>query len=360
MSDIKVYKAVDGRDLYVIEHHGIKGQKWGTRHGPPYPLSDKAHNSVVKGKDGSSKTASSKSETSKPKASKAETPKSKPHILTRKPSMKGAKADAEKERKSIKDRWNELSTGKKVAIGIAATAALATATYLVVKNVKPKSIETDFLKGKFDASMFDSETGLLRKTEKEAAATVLDDMKHVNPNFGKPGYDTNCIMCSSTMELRRRGFNVEAGAELTGNGIFEDEAERMWNDAAGKVRKYSKLESMGAYFDATGFHQNTPESYHKETLNTLASHGPGARGEINVQWKRGFGRHSMFWENDANGVTTVYCTQTGKTYSGESLDKLLATTRSNTNRRLDDCQPVISEMANHKIFSDGQMKRLKK
>lgn len=83
MSDIKVYKAVDGRDLYVIEHHGIKGQKWGVKHGPPYPLSDKAHNSVVKGNGSSSKTASSKSETSKPKASKAETPKSKPQDIQR-------------------------------------------------------------------------------------------------------------------------------------------------------------------------------------------------------------------------------------------------------------------------------------
>ena len=27
-----------------LEHHGIKGQKWGTRNGPPYPLSYQAHN----------------------------------------------------------------------------------------------------------------------------------------------------------------------------------------------------------------------------------------------------------------------------------------------------------------------------
>lgn len=31
-----------------ISHHGIKGQKWGVMHGPPYPLSTQEHNSVVK------------------------------------------------------------------------------------------------------------------------------------------------------------------------------------------------------------------------------------------------------------------------------------------------------------------------
>ena len=31
-----------------LAHHGIKGQKWGKRNGPPYPLSDAKHNKVVK------------------------------------------------------------------------------------------------------------------------------------------------------------------------------------------------------------------------------------------------------------------------------------------------------------------------
>lgn len=41
------YRPPYPNELY---HHGIKGQKWGVRNGPPYPLSSKVHASVVKGK----------------------------------------------------------------------------------------------------------------------------------------------------------------------------------------------------------------------------------------------------------------------------------------------------------------------
>lgn len=33
-----------------LSHHGIKGQKWGEQNGPPYPLSTKVHNMVVRGR----------------------------------------------------------------------------------------------------------------------------------------------------------------------------------------------------------------------------------------------------------------------------------------------------------------------
>ena len=36
-SSCSIYEGVEKFDSY-LEHHGITGQKWGVRHGPPYPL----------------------------------------------------------------------------------------------------------------------------------------------------------------------------------------------------------------------------------------------------------------------------------------------------------------------------------
>lgn len=48
------YLVGDEKENY-LEHHGIKGQKWGVRNGPPYPLVTKAHDFIVDGNKPSSK-----------------------------------------------------------------------------------------------------------------------------------------------------------------------------------------------------------------------------------------------------------------------------------------------------------------
>lgn len=39
------------RHVTYLVHHGIKGQEWGVKNGPPYPLDKKTHNSVISGED---------------------------------------------------------------------------------------------------------------------------------------------------------------------------------------------------------------------------------------------------------------------------------------------------------------------
>ena len=39
------------RDPKYLEHHGIEGQKWGRRNGPPYPLDYKSHSAEEKRKN---------------------------------------------------------------------------------------------------------------------------------------------------------------------------------------------------------------------------------------------------------------------------------------------------------------------
>lgn len=42
-------EAINKVDAY-LEHHGILGQKWGVKHGPPYPLDSKTSKKVSSGK----------------------------------------------------------------------------------------------------------------------------------------------------------------------------------------------------------------------------------------------------------------------------------------------------------------------
>lgn len=53
-----------------LEHHGIQGQKWGVKHGPPYPLDRKEKSKI-----------NYKTEISKP-GSKNKTKKTKPEVVT--------------------------------------------------------------------------------------------------------------------------------------------------------------------------------------------------------------------------------------------------------------------------------------
>lgn len=33
--------------ISTLQHHGVKGQKWGVKNGPPYPLKDKVKNDNI-------------------------------------------------------------------------------------------------------------------------------------------------------------------------------------------------------------------------------------------------------------------------------------------------------------------------
>lgn len=55
-----IYKNDIGEEIY---HHGVEGQKWGVKHGPPYPLDRTTHNRVT-GKNSGTKTKGEKKESS--------------------------------------------------------------------------------------------------------------------------------------------------------------------------------------------------------------------------------------------------------------------------------------------------------
>ena len=133
---------------YFLAHHGIVGQKWGKRNGPPYPLNASTHNRVVKrGKKVGSKSS---------------------RLFE---YDKKTRPDVYKERDSEREKYKKNRSGP-----------------------------------------LDDKTGLRLKTSycsmKEDAKLVNPGFEE--GAYGAIDSSYNCMFCSATYESRRRGFDTIA------------------------------------------------------------------------------------------------------------------------------------------------------
>ena len=109
------YRPPYPNELY---HHGIKGQKWGVRNGPPYPLSAQTHASVVRGSDKTGRIGGLKeaSSTIKNNLTNLYANNYIDRGMDRKSAKKAAEAKAENTVKNMK----RIAIGAGVALGAAA------------------------------------------------------------------------------------------------------------------------------------------------------------------------------------------------------------------------------------------------
>lgn len=228
-----------------LSHHGIKGQQWGTRNGPPYPLDQKTHNQVAKSAGKSSKGSS--------------------------------KYDAD----------GGARTGLIPEL-ISLAALIGIDLYLSSpkvqdrrKNKKQKEfyekshdISEDLLGDIVDVNKEYSEDNPPRLIAGEHS--IEDDMLACNPRYRDgvvPGTTSNCTLCAFTYDMRRRGYDVAALASETGN--YPDQIIKdLYKNP--KVDKF-KARSM------TDLFRQAAEKYPE-----------GARGEIHLAAP--FFAHSMAWE----------------------------------------------------------------
>lgn len=295
-----------------LAHHGILGQRWGRRNGPPYPL------------DASDHSASEK------KAG------------WRKSLDKGGKKEDNKKqrkRKDITTPKSGLTDKQKRALKMgAALAVTALAVYggyklkqsgkldqLVEKGKKlfddtaPKnaskpvsnfgseslggSSKSPF--GEFDFSTLNSQQAAKTKPVTEVIhgfkklahqESLADTLKKTNPNRGNTLYKNNCVLCSIASFMRQAGYDVTAGqtggVQLNPAGVVE------------KCFKGAKIVEGSAI--KFGRSQNDAA----EML--LKRFGQNASGLCNIQWKGGVGGHAFSWKI-VDGVVSFFDAQTGST-----------------------------------------------
>lgn len=291
-----------------LAHHGILGQKWGRRNGPPYPLGASAHSAAEK-KAGWRKSLS---------ASK-----------TRYGSQDGSKdSTSAKKPKEKKDSDNSGAAyfATKMALDIVGLNPIA-----LVKDTKrlmdygSSKVKQAFENMRVSKLEVDEKTGFHFKNKE---MTQDQDMRHINPGFKNFNTNTknNCMLCTTAYELRRRGYDVQADTSTKG---YNRKDLVDWFPNAKVEDIYSVDRSNKKQMATASFKQEFGiggrEKYRKLS-ESLLKHGDGARGNLMVSWGLLGAGHSIAWENQ-NGRVVLRDCQSGKKYTSElQISKLLSKT----------------------------------
>lgn len=271
------YKVITTSELY---HHGIKGQKWGVKNGPPYPL------------NASDKSASEK------------------RLSSNKKTNKVSKLD-----NSIKG-WDDLNEDTQNAIInlSALTLSVLTSKLLnkAVNKLASKKCDKDLkdLYNNRDIEKLENIPKLKTKMSTE------ENMKKVNPDYPGPGATTNCMLCTTAMAMREKGYDVQAN-KTPNNGFFTENIDKIWS-SEGSFKKINTIRSKGI-------------------ISTLEKEPDGSYGNLAVFWKLG-GGHSVFWKKEGSEVV-IYDGQSGEKIKNDKLLNMVVPNKTQYSR-LNDAQPT--------------------
>ena len=164
------------------------------------------------------------------------------------------------------------------------------------------------IKRTFSGEERDSATGFKKKANPKSS--ISEDANQVNPGFANWDSNTknNCMLCTATYDMRRRGYDVTA--KTSGIGFRDDEFTRWYPDA--ELKKVTKNEAWEAVADGRA---NGPVILAEINFleEQLLEQGNGARGNIMFSWQGG-GGHSIAYEIVGNRVVLIDC-QTNTVYN---------------------------------------------
>ena len=231
-----------------LAHHGIKGQRWGVRR--------------FQNTDGT-RTAAGKAR-----------------------AKENSSDDAQNGDSDSKKSGLTPEQKKALLIGLGVTAGIVAAYggYRVYQNYKDK--DTRYDRG-------------LKLKDREFSAD--EDMAAVNGGrYLKPwlsfrgDYRKNCMLCSTTYELRRRGYDVKAGESHKG---------KRWTD----------LTDVFDISEEDFIKRNREIKPGEDLADVIRSFGKNTRGNLNIPG------HSVVWECDENGQPWIRDCQINKKF--KILDK---------------------------------------
>ena len=283
-----------------IAHHGIKNQKWGVRHGPPYPLDSSTHRKVVKNTE-------------------------------KKSNVKKSEDDSSAALSML------LLYAGGAALGLGAAAAKIAIDKAVNKSNEKKIDKLINEKNNAENVKIDKKTGLRLK---DGESSMKEDLKAVNPTYSAAGSNSNnnCGYCAFAYEMRRRGFDVIA--KLSSSGISSTEYYKIFPTAKPKVMDPYGVTVLNKNGIPTGF--NDVKNMNKARIfkmnNTIKlkrqfselSKEEGSRGLLSIQWYENGGHATTYFVED--GKVHIADPQTRKilVFNSSYLDHAMCVTAIRT------------------------------
>lgn len=273
-------------------HHGIPNQRWGVRNGPPYPLDKKTSARVKAGK------------------------------------IKKVRVSAKEYRDM---RSGKIKTDKTDKAGTTHYAAYRESRLREVMNTSDLgvvNVATAIKNGDFTPDNHPSDT----KSSNIHGRLSYNDVRAVNWQIresDESGLRNNCVKCTSTLEMRRRGYDVCAGR--ASGGMLSSATQYYWDGAVPYKENYNNIQSR------------------------IDSFGRGGTGEFIARRADGSG-HSVYFmkEKHSWGYQQQFIDgQDGRVY--ESLDDLYRAqcfdkTQMAQITRLDNATPNYDHMAEDSVL----------
>lgn len=131
--------------------------------------------------------------------------------------------------------------------------------------------------------------------KKTFSTSINDDLKKVNPRIGnQKGKVNNCTFCTVAMEMRARGYDVQARSKAQG-AVTEVLYSNMFKDFKMNRSKIERLPKESR--------QDYANRSYNHLCNEIEKYGNGSRGYVGIKYEKMNSGHAMYWKVDNNRVT---------------------------------------------------------